>query len=129
MPAKLEDTAGCHDSCGTQLVSFQLAVLSQLVKQRFPNNCTTLTTYRLLDKVMRSIYLKKQEADSSAALMEDLRKWYLEKQLKQLLLWLETEGEEILEKHKVMPENIKGIRSQQKDFEKLYFSAMVGNTR
>ena len=84
MPAKLEDTAGCHDSCGTQLVSFQLAVLSQLVKQRFPNNCTTLTTYRLLDKVMRSIYLKKQEADSSAALMEDLRKWYLEKQLKQV---------------------------------------------
>ena len=32
-----------------------------------------------------------------------------------------------MEKHKVIPENIKGIRNQQKDFEKLYFSAMVSN--
>ncbi|CAH1780228.1 unnamed protein product [Owenia fusiformis] len=43
----------------------------------------------------------------------------------QVLSWLCNEGEEILAKHGVVSDNLKGIKHQQREFDKLYFSAMT----
>ena len=45
------------------------------------------------------------------------------------MAWLETDGEELLAHHQDVCDNLKGIKAQQKDFDKLYFSAMVSETR
>ena len=45
----------------------------------------------------------------------------------QVIDWLVTEGEELLSHHQDVCDNLKGIKAQQKDFDKLYFSAMVRN--
>ena len=46
----------------------------------------------------------------------------------QVIDWLVTEGEELLSHHQDVCDNLKGIKAQQKDFDKLYFSAMVSQT-
>ena len=43
----------------------------------------------------------------------------------QVISWLHTQGNECLQRHLVMADNLKGIRTQQKDFEKFYYAAMV----
>ena len=79
-----EDMAGWQHPGGTQLVSFQLTVLSQLLNQRYPNSCSSITTYRLLQKVMCNVYQRNQDSNTSVRVLEDLRKWYIDKQVKQV---------------------------------------------
>lgn len=42
-----------------------------------------------------------------------------------LISWLNTQGNEFLQRHLAMEDNLKGIRSQQREFEKFYYSAMT----
>lgn len=43
----------------------------------------------------------------------------------QVIGWLCGDGEKMLDSHSTISNNLKGIKSQQKDFDKLYFAAMV----
>jgi hypothetical protein len=43
----------------------------------------------------------------------------------QIITWTEKTGEEFLLRHAQLGDNLKAIRTQQKEFEKFYFSAMV----
>ena len=45
----------------------------------------------------------------------------------QVLRWLQQDGQSLLERHSHTADNLKAVKGQQKDFEKLYFSAMVSS--
>ena len=45
----------------------------------------------------------------------------------QVINWLCGEGEEQLNKHGDVADNLKAIRMQQKNFDKFYFTAMVSH--
>ena len=45
----------------------------------------------------------------------------------QVITWLQSHGGQIAERYSNLADNLKAIRSQQKDFEKFHFSAMVRN--
>ena len=47
----------------------------------------------------------------------------------QIISWLHTQGNECLQRHLEMADNLKGVKSQQKDFEKFYFAAIVSTYR
>ncbi|XP_052816340.1 uncharacterized protein LOC128242930 isoform X3 [Mya arenaria] len=47
-----------------------------------------------------------------------------EEECSKVLTWLHTQGGECLQRHNNMADNLKGIRTQQKDFDKFYYAAM-----
>jgi hypothetical protein len=80
----------------------------------------------LLHEVQETMFRLVKMADTRYHRLEQcLQLRQFEEQSSRVLSWLEGEGEEMLGRHATISNNLKGIKSQQKDFDKLYFSAMT----
>ncbi|KAL4234273.1 Pleckstrin y domain containing [Mactra antiquata] len=89
--------------------------------------------YRYAMEDITRLYRHVQETISRLMHISDTRITRLEKcyQLKdfdeectKVISWLHTQGNECLQRHLVMADNLKAVRMQQKDFEKFYYAAM-----
>ncbi|XP_060600223.1 pleckstrin homology domain-containing family G member 4B-like isoform X2 [Ruditapes philippinarum] len=90
--------------------------------------------YRYGMEDITRIYRHVQDTISRLMRISDTRITRLEKcyQLKdfdeecnKVISWLHTQGNECLQRHLVMADNLKAVRVQQKDFEKFYYAAMT----
>ncbi|XP_053401471.1 uncharacterized protein LOC123550592 isoform X2 [Mercenaria mercenaria] len=90
--------------------------------------------YRYGMEDITRLYHHVQDTISRLMRISDTRITRLEKcyQLKdfdeecnKVISWLHTQGNECLQRHLVMADNLKAVRVQQKDFEKFYYVAMT----
>ncbi|XP_064611995.1 puratrophin-1-like isoform X2 [Liolophura sinensis] len=118
-----------------QLVSLQNdgeAIMKALKKEDFVLGNSE--DYRDAMDSMRQLHKHIQESMGKLARLADTRLHKLEQCLQlrefeeecgKIISWLCNQGEDILQRHKAVADNLKAVRAQQKDFEKLYFSAMT----
>ncbi|KAK3579166.1 hypothetical protein CHS0354_022701 [Potamilus streckersoni] len=107
------------------------AIIHSLQKEKV-HLCNSDDYRAAMDEVM-SLYKHLQDSIMKLVRLSDDRLFRLQKcmQLKEfdeecskILSWLHHQGNEHLQHHTVMADNLKAVRSQQKEFEKFYFSAM-----
>ncbi|XP_052232622.1 pleckstrin homology domain-containing family G member 4B-like isoform X3 [Dreissena polymorpha] len=107
------------------------AMLQSLVREEV--NIGHTDDYRYGMEDITRLYRHVHDTISRLMRLSDTRINRLEKclQLKdfdeecsKIISWLHTQGNECLQRHLAMADNLKGIRQQQKDFEKFYFAAM-----
>lgn len=96
-------------------------------------NCHSEDYRHALEKVS-SLYRQLQDTMTRLATLAETRLNRLEQCLQlrgfeeecdKIVSWLKQEGQSLLDRHSGTADNLKAVRSQQKDFDKLYFSAMT----
>ncbi|KAL3860771.1 hypothetical protein ACJMK2_010842 [Sinanodonta woodiana] len=107
------------------------AIIHSLQKEKV-HLCNSDDYRSAMDEVM-CLYKHLQDSIMKLVRLSDDRLFRLQKcmQLKEfdeecskILSWLHHQGNEHLQHHTIMADNLKAVRSQQKEFEKFYFSAM-----
>ncbi|XP_076470612.1 puratrophin-1-like [Babylonia areolata] len=102
--------------------------------RREERSCCHSEDYRHAVEKVSGLYQQLQDTMSRLSQLTEERLQRLqqclqlrgfEEECDKVLTWLQQEGQSLLERHGGSADNLKAARAQQRDFEKLYFSAMT----